>query len=373
VKIGCVYVNAGKGHYVPAKAICDALNDEGVEAEMLDYFQMIGAPWFDHINQSVWRWQLRFPDVERAINSKADHSEIIRKIVIHIRKETYRQRFAKWAEEHQFDAFISTHFLSSLMLPLLSEDKPVFAYASDVFFTPTIGLSEKLAKFYISSEEGVDYLAQHSFAKEKTVLAPFPLQSSCLKSPKLTKSEARSNLELKEMFTLLINLGGEGIGTIELIEKLEKKALNVQVVLVGGMKERDKKSFKVLEKRCKNVIVKVAGFVDNIYAYLYAADIVVGKAGINAILEAIYLKRPFLVTTVYYTVQPAADYLMKYNIGWFEQEVGNQVAIIERALKEKNFLESYDKAFEKVPIQFGSSFIAKDLIQELVNLKDSHK
>jgi processive 1,2-diacylglycerol beta-glucosyltransferase len=373
VKIGCVYVNAGKGHYVPAKAICDALNEAGVKAEMLDYFKMIGAPWFDQINQNVWRWQLRFPDVEKAINSKADHSEMVRKLVTNIRKEIYRQRFSSWAKENEFDAFISTHFLSSLMLPLLSSDKPVFAYASDVFFTPTIGLSEKLAKFYISSEEGVAYLREYSFPKEKTVLAPFPLQSSCLKSEKLTKSEARSKLALKEKFTLLVNLGGEGIGTIELIEKLEKKGLDVQVVLVGGMKERDEKSFKALEKRCKNVTVKVAGFVNNIYAYLYAADIVVGKAGINAILEAIYLKRPFLVTTVYYTVQPAADYLVKYNIGWFEKRVENQVAIIERALKEKQFLESYHKAFEKVPIQFGAAFIANDLIQELTNLKTFHK
>ena len=105
------------------------------------------------------------------------------------------------------------------------------------------------------------------------------------------------------MFTLLINLGGEGIGTIAFLEALEQQGTHVQVVLVGGMREQEKREFKELAGRCRAVRVHAAGFVDNIYEYLYACDIVVGKAGINAMLEAIYLRRPFLVTTVYYTVK----------------------------------------------------------------------
>jgi UDP-N-acetylglucosamine:LPS N-acetylglucosamine transferase len=99
------------------------------------------------------------------------------------------------------------------------------------------------------------------------------------------------------MFTLLINLGGEGIGTIAFLEALEQQGTHVQVVLVGGMREQEKRELKELAGRCRAVRVHAAGFVDNIYEYLYACDIVVGKAGINAMLEAITCAN-FLVNTV---------------------------------------------------------------------------
>ena len=34
MRVACVYINAGKGHYIPAKAIGDALHAIGVEAEI---------------------------------------------------------------------------------------------------------------------------------------------------------------------------------------------------------------------------------------------------------------------------------------------------------------------------------------------------
>ena len=77
MRVACVYINAGKGHYIPAKAIGDALHAIGVEAVMVDYFSLLGAKRFDAFNQRVWRVQLRFPLIERIVNRGADHSRFI--------------------------------------------------------------------------------------------------------------------------------------------------------------------------------------------------------------------------------------------------------------------------------------------------------
>ena len=266
MRVGCVYINAGKGHYIPAKAIADALRAQGVEAQMVDFFGMIDAPRLDRLNQRIWRWQLRFPKIEQFVNGRADHSKTIRKLFAAMQNVLYRRKFADWISLNRPDALICTHYMPSLTLPVLIRslglDIPVFAYASDVFTTPSAGLHEDLAKFYICTQEGVEHVTATGFPRDKTLLAAFPIQSSCVAATPLTKQEARAKLGLKQMFTLLINLGGEGIGTIAFLEALEQQGTHVQVVLVGGMREQEKRELKELAGRCRAVRVHAAGFVD---------------------------------------------------------------------------------------------------------------
>jgi len=371
MKIGCVYVNAGKGHYIPAKAISDELTALGTETEMLDFFKIIDAPKFDALNQNIWRWELKFPKIEQALNARADKTSSAKKKLKAFASARYQKNFSRWIENNHVDAFICTHYIPSLILSEFSHDLglhiPVFAYSSDVFTTPLSGLGEHLEKFYISSEEGLTYVAATGFPQEKIALTSFPIQSSCINARYMTKQEARNMLKISDMFTLLINLGGEGIGTISVIEGLEKQGAEVQIMLVGGMNEKDKEKFTSLQNRCKTVKVIPVGFVNNIYQYLYACDIVVGKAGINAMLEAMYLKRPFLVTTVYYTVKAAADYFERHKIGWYAPKVDQQIRIISEYLQNPELLKDTEQAFSKVPISFGAKAIAKDLIETLQN------
>lgn len=367
MKVGCVYINAGKGHYIPAKAIADALESQGVGTELLDFFQMINAPLLDRLNQRLWRWQLKFPKVEQKVNARADRNLFAKRMLPLFFSALHKRHFVGWFEKHRFDALICTHYMPSLVLSefmhALGYDCPVFAYSSDVFTTPRLGLSRYLKRFYISTEEGVNHVAESGFPADRVVLSSFPIQTACLSVQQLSKREAREKVGLENQFTLLINLGGEGIGTISIIEALERENAEVQVVLVGGMNEKDTSRFAQLQAQCTFVTVVIAGFVHNIYDYLYACDIVVGKAGINAMLEAMYLKRPFLVTTVYYTVKPAAEYFERYGIGWYEPEVEQQVRIITDCLHHPRQFEMMDAAFQHVPITFGGTDIALDLVK----------
>ncbi len=367
MRVACVYINAGKGHYIPAKAIGDALHAIGVEAVMVDYFSLLGAKRFDAFNQRVWRVQLRFPLIERIVNRGADHSRFISWVLPKLEWLFFGRTVTAYIEEEHWDAMICTHYMPSMILPTflkrLGRDIPIFSYASDVFFTPLQGLHPDLAAFYISTKEGADHVVKAGFPEERTKLRAFPIQSSCAGAEKLTKEAAREKLGLKEVFTVLINLGGEGIGTIALINALERQGTEVQVVLVGGVHKRAKKRLLEQAKLCRSVTVRTAGFVDNIYDYLYACDVVVGKAGINAMLEAISLRRPFLVTTVYYTVADAASYVVKYGIGWFERKAVQQAEIIRACIEDPALLDGMDSNFDGVPIRFGADEIARDVVK----------
>ena len=367
VRIACVYVNAGKGHYIPAKALADGFAAIGIEAVMVDYFSLLGARRLDALNQWLWRLMLRSPRLEQMVNRGADHSRFIAWALPLLQWLSYEKAVRAHVDEHQWDAMICTQYMPSMILPSLMKrlgtDIPIFAYASDVFFTPRQGLHPDLAKFYISTSEGAEHVVRSGFPREKTMVSAFPIQRSCVTAPALTKEEAREKLALKPIFTVLVNLGGEGIGTSRLIDELEERRVAVQVVLVGGMHKHAERKLLDQQRLCTAVTVHVAGFVDNIYDYLRASDVVVGKAGINAMLEAIYLRRPFLVTTVYYSVADAAHYVVTHDIGWYEPHPERQAAIICSCIEDPALLAAMDRNFDSLPIRFGADEIVRDVVE----------
>jgi len=369
MKIACVYINAGKGHLIPAKSIADALAEKGIEIELVDFFEIIKDHTLDTMVQKIWRFQLKHPKFEIFINGATDRNGKIMTFLVPIFIKRYKKNFIRWCELHKPDACISTHYFPSRMIPEILDNCglqiPSFSYASDVFFSPTSGLTNKLRKIYICTLEGQQHILAKQLAPEKVELVPFPLQTGCLLAARMSKSQAREKLSLQNKFTLVINMGGEGLGTTCLIKELDKLKLEMQVVVLGGMDEKLRELFKVMGAQLHHVELTIAGFVSNVYDYVLASDIVGGKAGINTMVEATYFERPFLITCLYYTVFAAADFYEKHKIGWLALEIDKQVDIIARCIREPDILLQMEDNFKIVPITFGASGIADSMIAEL--------
>ena len=60
-----LYVDAGKGHYVPAVALSDAMKDMGEEAIVEDLFVIFKAPIVRWISKHYWRYLLHHPKLEK--------------------------------------------------------------------------------------------------------------------------------------------------------------------------------------------------------------------------------------------------------------------------------------------------------------------
>jgi len=89
--------------------------------------------------------------------------------------------------------------------------------------------------------------------------------------------------------------GGLGIGPLEnALLAIDRLEAHVQTVIVVGKN-------KSLEKRLKDVArtlhhrVKVAGFVENVYEYMRAADILVSKPGGLTSSEALVTELPIIM------------------------------------------------------------------------------
>lgn len=289
-----------------------------------------------------------------------------------IGKKRYYQRDAAEQAvlvEEPVDMIIGTHpYASTILAEMISDmglDIPVFYYATDVFNVPVASIDNKLAGFFISTKEGRERAIEKGQRDDLVLLASFPLQKELLESVHLTKREAREKLGLDpDLFTIQLNLGGEGIGSIKVIEGLDKAGVKAQIIILGGLNKQTKKQLERVSKRTNpNLHVIVRGFVSNVSDYLFASDVIVGRAGINTIVESIFAKRPFLITELVYTVIPSADYIEKYGVGWnADDEPQKAVNILKDLIDNPQKLSDIDLNFKKVPITYGADDIANRIL-----------
>ena len=245
---------------------------------------------------------------------------------------------------------------------------PVYYFATDVFSAPVATISDDIRRFYISTEEGADRVKAMGQRPDSVEVCPFPLQKNVAESPRLTKKEARSKLRLDEsMFTIQLNLGGEGIGSIALLEGLYKEKLPVQIIVLGGISNKMRKRLERIGHHYSSSPVKlvVAGFVNNVNEYLAACDMIAGRAGINTIVEAMYAHRPFMVTELVYTVIPSAEYIEKYKVGWnCTDNTPKQLDIIRKYVSEGSSIDELDDNFNRIPIVYSADKLASDVADD---------
>jgi processive 1,2-diacylglycerol beta-glucosyltransferase len=369
VNCACIYVDGGKGHYIPAKALAEQFEEMGHTVLLEEFYELMQLVWMGKINKKTWRFMLRHPKLEMRLNSRADSSKSVNSGLRYARRHR-NELFKKWVLEKRLDYIVCTHFVPSRIMSELAKENglsiPVYYYATDVFSSPCSSIAPSLRRYFISTEEGREHIIAKGQPADSVDLCPFPLQKACADSIHMEKAAARRKLGLEEMFTIQLNLGGEGIGTVALINELARRKLAIQVLVLGGLSEKAKSRLMKMEKKLPSCMkLRVVGFVKNVDEYLYASDIVVGRAGINTMVESMYMHRPFLITELVYTVIASAAYFERYKIGWLALEPEKQADIIERSLQDSNFLKDMEYNFSQVPMQYGAPAFARQIVADV--------
>lgn len=372
----CIYVDGGKGHYVPAKAVEEELIKIGIETDFQEFFHLLNIVWLGAINKKVWRQMLKMPKVEKQFSRFSDAKSNGMKHAINFGKKHCTKTLVKYLKDNKIDFIFATHpycsTVLSEMLEALNYKIPVYYFATDVFSAPRACICDKLRKLFISTTEGRDCVIKMGQEASSVEVVPFPLQQNIYYSDKLTKKEARLRLDLEpDLFTLQLNLGGEGLGTTTLIKRLVKYEKPMQIVVLGGMDKKMLKKFEILKNELPvNIKLYVRGFVNNVNEYLAASDIVAGRAGINTIVEAMYAHRPFLITELVYTVLESANYVEKYKVGWnCDLDVDKQEAVLKNLLQNPTIIIEIDERFGQIPIIYGPEKLVKLLIDDVNNYK----
>lgn len=366
--IALLYVDAGKGHITPARALSDALQRLGHTTVVENLFATVGSPMINWISKYNWRLQLHFPKMEAKVNAKSDTAANAKRVRYVTTHSHAIKDFKIWFDQVKPDLIVVTHFLAASMIqPLvdvLELKVPVFEYAADVVFTPNLGINKNLDRLYICTEIGKE-LAIRAGQPEHTIrICPFPLKTELMQSKPLSKQEARRKLGLKDCFTVLLNLGGEGIGTADFLEEVAKRNLDWQVITVGELSASTKVHYKLFKEKHPDFPLYTPGFVKNIQDYICACDVQAGKAGANALMESLSLQRPFLISSLLYSAWPTTIFFERRKVGWVETDVSKQVDILQAYSSNQTEQQKMQQAFKDLPLVFDSDAFAKQIIAD---------
>ncbi len=371
-----LFVDAGQGHYVPAKALADKLEQQGHQALVEDMFLVCNVPFWSSFCKKEWRFMLRHPRIEGAYHRLHDTkamAAVFRFLAIHL---PLKRGFHAWYTKTKPDFIVCTNFLgANVITPIVQKLNlpiPVFGYAADVFNNPTAGFNKKLDLLYIPTFIGRDLLLAKGHPPERVKVCPFPLKSSIEDLPKLTKQEARTRLGLNDTFTVLQNFGGEGIGNPEFVHEVARRGLPWQVVVVGKLTPFTKKRFAHFQYKYPTFNLHTPGFITNIGEFIYASDVQLGKAGANALMESMALARPFLVSDLLFAARDTTTFLTKYQVGWSENKAKAQIDILQAYYQNKEEQAEMKKRFASLPLIFSSDAFVLDILDEVARWKTKH-
>lgn len=369
MKIALLYVDAGKGHITPATALSDAFKDLGHDTVVNNLLlEVCNAPIVNWISKYNWRLLLHFPRLEKFANPKSDSPANAKRTRFLATHSHAPKDFKLWYDKNKPDCIVVAHFLgASLIKPIVDHlglNIPVFEYSTDVFFTPNMGIGGNLDKLYISTRLGKELSIAQGQPEETISICPFPLKKSMRDLKTLSKSQAREKLGLEDKFTVLLNLGGEGIGKTDFLREIQRRGLDWQVIAVGTLSKSTSIRYNTFKEKHPSFALHTPGFVDNIQDYIFASDVQAGKAGANALMESLYLERPFLVSNLLYAALPTREFMQRHKVGWTEDSVQEQVSIFQAYEQDKQEQETMKQRFGKLPLSFDTLAFASMIIED---------
>ena len=376
LKVLFPFVEAGLGHIMTEKSICDAF-----EKKYGQYFEIIRTNFYNDIGtKSARKFEKFMCDSVKKYNKfnvlgylstfflKLFGMRISSMMTMKYRIKGAYKDSMNYIESINPDVVISTHWATNYYAWHMKKRPYTVMYVPDCHINAFFRYYSDLTLVY--TKEGLKKAKKHvtRFNDDNLKLTACAIRDDAFKI-NLSKQELRHKLGHDDKFTIYITDGGYGIGMAEkLSELLIQEDLNVSVIVVCGKNPELYQKLKNL-KTGKNISFYPYEYIPNAIEMIASSDIYFGKSG-NGLMEAAYFNVPIVITHSANNIEKRiADHYVKY--------IGDAVRIFDSTkcldlIKDilNNNSETYDK-LKNVTIDknnFGGEKIA-DLIFEELNKK----
>ncbi len=298
-------IAAGGGHVATAEAMAAAVTRRcpgRLEVEVTDYMKELGrretgVAAFDERHKELWKRALRFPLSARLGQRLID-------ALPHLTVKVQRRFLAGFAAaaaadlvKRRPDLVVSNHGLITTGLALAKRDHglnvPVLTFATETHNISAYWADPAVDHMLVPNRGVLADLSRLGVPREKMEVVGYPVQQAFLHAP--GQGEARARLGLSDGFTVLVSLGGEGIGgdPLQTVRALVAARPHAQIVVMCGRNEVLKRKVGALGA----ANLRAHGFSRDMAVFLAASDVVVGKAGPASVYETLAVGRPLLITS----------------------------------------------------------------------------
>jgi UDP-N-acetylglucosamine:LPS N-acetylglucosamine transferase len=339
-KILIPFYHGGAGHLSNAKAIEHAICERRPqwEVKLVDPVEVLQAASLNRLYVEDWKRILAMPypvqKVSFALNAAMPGVGVA---VNSLAVSTYAEACADYVAAEKPDLVMSTHWGAAQLfcagrkklgseLPIWSlyyefgEALPMYYSDADrVFF-----ITSKVRQELIDTGHAPDRLTEIDLLAQPDMKRPLP-----------SKAEARAALGIDpDKFTVMLSLGGEGIGNLLMfVSHYARRGSKAQMLVLTGRNAALLKRLGAFLDRnpsAKDFIVPY-GFQPDIRAQLGAADIVAGKCGASFVSEVVCTRKPLAILQLGAPNEAGnRDYIIEHGYGWSTPTPRVFTALVER-------------------------------------------
>lgn len=291
--------NVGVGHSSAANAVCTALDDvaPGSTSLVVDSYRYAALVVSSVVSSGYLQMVQTIPQMYRYLYDRAERAREIGPF------RTWAHQFAAsnlrtLIERERPDVVVCTH---AFPCGAMAEYKAAYAGAPPVIGVVTdfavhgFWIHHNVDGYVVATESVREALVARGVSRERVFAHGIPVQPQFAR-PLEPRATLRARLGLpREGPVALLMGGGLGIGPLErMLQALERSRVPVAAVAIAGRNGRTERRVRALAEGLSRP-VSVLGFVDNVYDYMHACDVLVTKPGGLTAAEALAARIPMLL------------------------------------------------------------------------------
>lgn len=366
-KIFFLYLKTGGGHFAPAKAVANYLENKFsmcFEPVLIDglsgcskYVRSIVEDGYRILqNKAKWYYEFLY-GLNKIIGlAKINNQLVAWSIKPLLAKKILNEKPAK--------IIIFHFFLIKPVFEILKENKldiPIITVVTDPYTAHPVWFLNKTQDFIVFSNELKKYAISKGIPQNKLHLFPFILDekySTPLSKDKIPDIKEKYGFDPKKKMILIIG-GGDGIPKGELIlKKIVGEIDNADIAIICG---KNKKLFefstKLKEKGGYNNL-KVFAYVDFIYELFNMSELVVTKCGASTFMEILLSRKiPIVNSYIWEQEKGNVEFLVKNKFGIFEKNIGRLPFIIKQLMTDTQMYNAYIENIDKANLISGTTLV----------------
>ena len=356
-KVLILSCGTGGGHNSAAKAILEELLSQGLEADFMEYLEIINSNLKDKVNEiylkstnnegKTFKVAYKLGEIYQKTNIKSP---------VYGLNQLNKNKLYDYIKRNGYEYIITTHLFAAQALTAIKKEHRInfTAVATDYVCIPF--WRETNPDFMITpSDELKSSFIDQGVKENKLIPLGIPVKRAYSEDYDINECKKKVGLDINKRYVLLLT-GSMGFGNVEeIVDELKNSINRINLIVACGT---NKELYEKLKG--KNNVIPLE-FTENIDLYMKSSDIILSKPGGLTTTEIAVLGKPFIHTMPI----PGCE---NYNANFFESHKMSLkcMNIPEIVESTKLLLENKDLCRELVENQ--RKYMNRNSCRDLVNL-----
>lgn len=371
MKILILSCGTGGGHNSAALAIQETLLDRGIEANFVEYLDIVNLKLKEGINHLYIRTTHGNGRVFKTVYRLGElYQKTKLKSPIYQLNYLNRKKLYQYIQEHEYNYVITTHLFAAQALTAIKKKYPIhfIAVATDYVCIP-FWEETNPDYFVIPSEDLTNDFMRKGILKEKLLPFGIPVKKAYTEKERNMQEKNKSsdenymNVQKQDMENkryVLILTGSMGFGNVtQMLQELLKNIVGVIFIVACGNNKELLENIKTMY--VENECVIPLPFTNKIDQYMKQSEVILTKPGGLTTTEIAVFGKPFIHTMPI----PGCE---NYNANYFsERGMSLQChSVLEVVEATKSLLE--DKKKQNEMVQKQRKFMHQDTCDRIADL-----